>query len=353
MADIFTSGCRGHSTCCIIRAASFLAETMKNVVTLPSALSLVESNNGKLVHLSGVIYTDEPFVVNEYGIAVSAVKLKHRVQMYQWVQEHRSEYEDGGNDNITTHYIYFTDWKDKLINSSLFFIRPGHENPRKLPRKTKVFISERVTIGKFSLSSALKQKFNNFVIFTSDERPEQRHIKLHSGLYYHCHDVWHPEVGDIRIQFSYAGMAGEYVTILAKQVGVELQPFELPTGEVIAEIRPGSWSIKEMFHQDHSAQWGLRWTYRALGWLCVFLGTNCSSTFLYLLVCRYSNRTTPATSCLTSMKLTFSVSLSLFVISMSWLWYKPILGLTIFVAAVSPAIYVIFKYNLSETQKLL
>ncbi|XP_063219200.1 transmembrane protein 43 homolog isoform X3 [Bacillus rossius redtenbacheri] len=197
--------------CCIIRAASFLAETMKNVVTLPSALSLVESNNGKLVHLSGVIYTDEPFVVNEYGIAVSAVKLKHRVQMYQWVQEHRSEYEDGGNDNITTHYIYFTDWKDKLINSSLFFIRPGHENPRKLPRKTKVFISERVTIGKFSLSSALKQKFNNFVIFTSDERPEQRHIKLHSGLYYHCHDVWHPEVGDIRIQFSYAGMAGEYI----------------------------------------------------------------------------------------------------------------------------------------------
>lgn len=77
--------------------------------------------------------------------------------------------------------------------------------------KTTVYVNERVSVGRYMFGAALIDKFSDFVLVTSDERPERRDIKLHAGLYYHSRDVWNPEVGDIRVQFSYAGRADEEV----------------------------------------------------------------------------------------------------------------------------------------------
>ena len=63
------------------------------------------------------------------------------------------------------------------------------------------------------LGKELKAKFEEFTQFTSDERPSDPGIKMHAGLYFHANDVWESEVGDIRVQFSYAGRDGEQVNI--------------------------------------------------------------------------------------------------------------------------------------------
>ena len=57
----------------------------------------------------------------------------------------------------------------------------------------------------------MKAKFEEFTTFTSDERPSDPGIKMHAGLYFHAKDVWESDVGDIRVQFSYAGREGEQV----------------------------------------------------------------------------------------------------------------------------------------------
>ena len=57
----------------------------------------------------------------------------------------------------------------------------------------------------------MKSKFEEFTAFTSDERPSDPGIKMHAGLYFHAKDVWESDVGDIRVQFSYAGREGEQV----------------------------------------------------------------------------------------------------------------------------------------------
>jgi hypothetical protein len=76
-------------------------------------------------------------------------------------------------------------------------------------------LNSRVKIGDFLLGKELRDKFSEFTVFTSDERPEDSSIKMHAGLYFHADDVWRPQVGDIRIQFSYAGRDGDKVHLLA------------------------------------------------------------------------------------------------------------------------------------------
>lgn len=80
-----------------------------------------------------------------------------------------------------------------------------------IPLKSHTYVSPFVRVGRLMLGGEIKEKFNDYVEVTSDERPERKDVKLHMGIYYHCDDVWNPEVGDIRVQFYYAGISNEIV----------------------------------------------------------------------------------------------------------------------------------------------
>lgn len=98
-------------------------------------------------------------------------------------------------------YYYTMDWRDNVVDSSRFYIRTGHENPKDFPIKNRVLTASHVFIGDFELGLEAKNEIDNYIEITSDTRPEDSAIKLHSGLYYHCNDVFNPEVGDIRLRF--------------------------------------------------------------------------------------------------------------------------------------------------------
>lgn len=109
-------------------------------------------------------------------------------------------------------YYYTQDWKDRLIDSSGFYIRSGHQNPDKFPIDGRIQIADHVNIGYYELGDEVKKKITQFTELTSDSRPDDPSVKLHSGLYYHCNDMWNPEVGDLRIQFTFAGLEGTKVS---------------------------------------------------------------------------------------------------------------------------------------------
>lgn len=48
--------------------------------------------DGQLLYIVDKLYTDEPLTEPDYNIQVQAVKLRRRVQMYQWIEEERYKF---------------------------------------------------------------------------------------------------------------------------------------------------------------------------------------------------------------------------------------------------------------------
>ncbi|KAF4527623.1 hypothetical protein B566_EDAN015426, partial [Ephemera danica] len=164
-----------------------LDEGLQGIISVADPNTVSPQNDGKLVHVVGPLEVGEPLTEPEYGV--------------------EPDEQTGG----LSENFYFTEWRDKLIDSTKFAQPAGHQNPKEFPLKTTTYVSEHVNVGAYYFGIELKERCTDFTLITSDERPERKDIKLHSGLYYHSQDVWNPEVGDTRVQFSYCGLASDVV----------------------------------------------------------------------------------------------------------------------------------------------
>jgi hypothetical protein len=70
-----------------------------------------------------------------------------------------------------------------------------------------------VKIGNYLLSPEILETFTKFEPFSGDEEPSGGDVKLHAGMYYHTSDIFSPRVGDLRVQFYYAGHASTSVSL--------------------------------------------------------------------------------------------------------------------------------------------
>ncbi|KAH0945621.1 hypothetical protein HN011_000728 [Eciton burchellii] len=318
-----------------VKIAHSLDEALRNVVVLPNSMMLLPEYEGRLVHLSGPLVVSEPLTEPDYGVVMSSIKLKRRVQMYQWVEIEEDQSFNGRENE--KHYYYTTEWKDKLVDSDHFYIRTGHHNPKEMPIKSQVQIADEVKIGAFIFSTELKKKFNNFVEITSDERPERKDIKMHSGLYYHSIDLWNPQVGDLRLQFSYAGKSGDVYSVIGLLEKDTIKPYYTSHNEEILLQRRHKISVDQMFHLEHVHNYWRTWTIRGLGWLVLFVAATCLTNILKTVI--LNSTFLCGIIAVESLTISVSMSISLLVIGFAWVWYRPVIGLALALTAVLPFIY--------------
>ena len=226
-----------------------------------------DEHNGALVLVSGKLAITDSLKDEKYGISMPAVKMRRVVQVYQWYETEDTR--NGNNDDHEKSYSYNTDWFDYHIDSSNFASTLGHHNPHldSWPLNSSLLINSRVKIGGFLLGTDLKEKFNDFKPFTSDFKPLDGDFKIWAGLYYHTANLWQPEVGDWRVQFSYAGRDGDQYSVVGRQSGREIRPYQTQAGQELLLLQAGARDPAQMFQSEHYSNRTTTWVYRLAGWL--------------------------------------------------------------------------------------
>ncbi|XP_056130210.1 transmembrane protein 43 isoform X2 [Lampris incognitus] len=331
-----------------LRTAASLDEGLSQVVSLDPSSSLDYQYNNHLVHLSARLHTSQPLHDPNYRVVVQAVKLKRQVEMYQWVEYQESkDYQEGGETKTETTYTYNTEWKSELINSRNFDKEIGHTNPSAMAVESVTVVAPEVHVGPFILSKGLVEQINNFQTLSLKGFPppdSSSFLTIDEDYFYHTPYPRKPEVGDVRVSFSYAGLSGEgsypgpaqTVSVVAKQRGENLTPFKTKSGDILEILYPQELSAEEMFEKEQQHNAMKTWALRAAGWALMFLGISLTTRIVHTLVDWIPIFRDLVFLGLKLFALCVSCSLSLFTIAVGWLFYRPLVAAALGAIAALP-----------------
>ncbi|XP_043079605.1 transmembrane protein 43 [Puntigrus tetrazona] len=331
-----------------LRTATSLDEGLNQVVSLHPDMTLDPQNDGRLVHLSGLLRTAQPLYDPNYGVSVQAVKLQRKVEMYQWVEYSESrDYEENGEKKTETTYTYNTEWKPEVVSSRHFDQEVGHMNPSAMAVESVTVVAPDVWVGRLFLSEGLLQQITDFHTLSLKGLPvpvTHTFLTVYDDYFYHTANPRRPEVGDVRVRFSYAGLSGDgmypgpahKVSVVAMQRGDQLKPFRTRSGDLLEILYMGDLSAEEVFAREHQLNNMKTWALRLGGWALMFLSVSLSTRIIYTLVDWVPVLRELVSVGLRIFSLCVSCSLSLLTISAGWIFYRPLLGGMIALLALLP-----------------
>ena len=142
-----------------IRTAQGLSEGA-GIVRSVSADAVVPGNDGRLIHVSGMLSTAGPVADPDFAIRVHGVRLERRVEVFQWKEETHSETRTklGGGEERTTTYKYVRTWSDQPIESDRFKEPRGHTNPV-MTYRSRESLAAGTRLGAFAVPASLLHGF--------------------------------------------------------------------------------------------------------------------------------------------------------------------------------------------------
>ncbi len=322
-----------------VRTEKSLKEGQGAVISVPPD-SVNAANEHKLVHMSGRATTAETLADPDFLVSQNAIKLRRKVEMYQWEQkkEEKERKKLGGGSEKVTTYSYVKTWSDSPINSS-DFKESGHENPASMPFQSGEQTASKVTLGAFTLTPSLVGKMSDYEKVPVDDKslaalPKamQSKLKIADGSFYQGANPATPEIGDARVTFS--AVAPADVSVVAQQEGGSFQPYKAKAGVDIEMLRRGIVGAQQMFEMALKENTILTWILRAVGFFMMFLGLA-----LFFRPLSVLGDVVPMFGSLLAFGtglFAFAIAavLSVGTIGVAWIIYRPVLGIALLAVAI-------------------
>lgn len=315
-----------------VKTAAGLAEGEKACISVP-ADSLDPANNGKLIHFTANATTDARLADPQFAIKPDepVLRLKRDVEMYQWKEHRKSK-------KKSTTYTYSKEWADHVINSGSFHDKSGHQNPSRMPWPSEIFDASPIKAGPFTLSHALVEQINNYENIVVppntgvEADPAVAGLKVSGNGYYKGNDPSSPQVGDVRIEFSVC-RPGPVSVIAVQAAGGALGQFTARAGATILDLRTETLTAAQQFEKLRSEAALMTWLIRLGGFLAISIGFALFLRPLAVLaeVIPFIGTLVEGGTILVAGIV--GAALSVIVIGVAWLYYRPLLSLGLFAGA--------------------
>lgn len=325
-----------------VQTAKSLDEGLRIVNTLSPGNQIFGSNEGKLVHLTDRLRSQKPMTDGEFNVNIHCVAVKRNVEMFQWIEhENKREYNEGDRTRVETTYSYTKEWRSEVIKSSGFSQSTLYRNPGSMVVAPYVKRNFPVHVAEFQLSEGLINRVDNFQKYIPLSVPSP--FKLVDEQVYKSDDPYNPVVGDLRINFEFAGKSHpddisqqDIVSIVARQNGRTLSSYQTKAGDSLEILYHGTKNPQEIFAMEHSNNTTLTWVLRFVGWLLMFIGFQVIMDIFRQLVSFLPIIRDIVSLATGIVAFTMATSLTLTTVAIAWFFYRPLLSLAIIVGAAIP-----------------
>jgi hypothetical protein len=324
-----------------VATAKSLREGAATVIDVP-ADNINSANESKLIHVTGETAVTAALQDPIFNISEKALRLRRNIEVYVWKEKKESKSRDkiGGGKETTTTYSYEKVWSPDLIKSGSFKSADDHLNPTRLEIPKKEFVATNATLGQFRLTPQIigKIESDEALEATKDQLSQvsedvQSKLKLDGGKFYLGADPENPEIGDEKISFGV--LRPGTLSVVAAQTKQSFTPYMTTNEREIELVEPGNHSAAQMFAHAQAANRTLTWILRAVGFGAMFFGG-----LLVLGPISAMARILPFLGSLVELGFAvvsffLSAIVSLIVIAVAWIVYRPLTGVALIVIAIA------------------
>lgn len=312
-----------------------------SLVTSIDATVVDSQRDGKLIHFTSEARTPSVLTDEAFAISENALKLKRTVEIYQWTEEQQTSTVEkiGGSSETSTTYSYKQIWSEQLIDSSTFQDKANYLNPQNKILENFEQAASPVSVGVYTLPDRLVSSLADYErlnlasdLLISLPYAQQEQWQIFNNYIYQSADPTNPQIGDARIWYQI--IKPGLISVIAQQNGENLQAYQTKNGKSIEMIRIGEVSAEEMFAGALQANRLTSWIIRFLAFMFMFLGLNtllAPLTILVSVIPFFAKILRFGTKLLSGV---IALLLSLVTIGITWLIYRPLIGVMVLFLAV-------------------
>ena len=348
------------------------------------------SLEGELICGTALATTEDSLSDAQFGIGAKAISLRRSVEYYQWVEHSEEKKEDklGGKEVTTTTYTYSKEWVSRPVESAQFK-DPAYQNKNMVLTTIEDAekYAENVTWGAYKLNESLihsissregmdlaiaedlmkqfdqnaKTAYERFygvkqqpaqqpaetavvsdsvkavndsinkAIANAENKKDLEYIHQANNVLYFGRVPGSPEVGDVRVTFEKVVPAK--VTVMAVVDGDTFKPFKAKNGKRFQTLVMGKKSGDEIIDAEKEANNMWTWALRILGVLMVIGGLKGIFGFIETIL-----KVVPFVAGIFGWGVglvcsVVGIAWSLIVIAIAWLFYRPLLGISLLILA--------------------